>query len=506
LRGRALAAEYRVSISRRAVFILIFILGAGLRAIDVWRPADGRMNDVWRECDVSAVARNFDREGMNILYPRVDWRGTGPGYAEMELPVLSWMMAAVYRVTGVHEVVGRIIEYTFSLVALGVALALLGSLLPIAGMAAGGLFFAISPLPIRIATSLQPEGLMFTCYVIAGYAFLRWLDTNTWRDYFLAAGATALAILAKSPAAHIGVFFLIMLLARRGVRVFADWRIWVFGVATLLPGALWYLHAHQFYLDYGNSLGLSNERHWIHADFFTNPAHVKNLARLELVNVWGYVGVAVAAAGVALAPRSPAVTIGLAWLASVLLFYVIAEHTLAEQWAVYYHVVSTPSAAILFGAGASAILDKARAGSWLWAAAGLCIPATLAAEGYQVVQGVHPHAGQSLYACAKTFAPQIAPGALILSTGGNCTDAEGEAIQYNASYMFYWVDRKGFSICRQGQSVDSVAAFAARGAQYFIAERRLLDANPGLEDQLKRRYAAIAECPVAVLFDLRPRP
>ncbi len=478
------------------------MLGAALRAIDVWRPADGRLIEVWRECDVSAIARNFDREGMNLFYPRIDWRGTGPGYAEMELPLLSWAMAAAYRVIGVHEVVGRLINYALSLVALGVGLALVVYLLPPIGAAAAGVFLALAPLPIRVATSLQPESLMFACYLLAGYAFIRWLDTDRRRDYLVAMGATALSILAKLPAVHLGIFFLIVLFMRRGRRALADWRVWAFAVGALAPGVAWYVHAHHLYLMYGNSLGVSNEPHWLRADFFTHPRYAKGLVHIDLQYVWGWVGVLVAAVGVALAPSSRAVTVGLAWFASVAIYYIIVEHSLSQDWAVYYHVVSVPSAAILFGAGAQALAERARR-SAPWFSVAALVPLTYAGQIARVAHDARPHSGVEWYACAQTFAPHIAPGALILASGGNCTDADGEPVTYHSPHMMYWLDRKGFNVCREAESADSAAAFAARGAQYFIAERSFLEENPGIDAGLRRRYAVLAECPVAILFDLR---
>jgi Dolichyl-phosphate-mannose-protein mannosyltransferase len=491
-------------LNRRIVVAVIFLLGAGLRAVDVRRPADGRMHDIWRECDMSAIARNFDREGMNLFYPRIDWRGTGPGYVEMELPVLSFAMASVYRVIGIHEVVGRLIEYALSLVALSVELALLAYLLPPLGAAAGGVFFALSPLPIRVATSLQPEGLMLTGYLVAGFAFIRWLDTDRPRDYLVALAATALAILAKSPATHIGVFFLILLLARRGLAVFGDWRIWAFAAGALAPGVLWYMHAHSLYTTYGNSLGVSNEPHWIHQTFFTEPRHVRDLVGLDLTYVWGYAGAAVAAAGVALAPRPRAVTVGLAWLASVATYYVLAEHTLSSPYAVYYHVVMAPCAALLFGAGAQAFAERGHA-HHLWYAALALPPLAYAGRIVQDVKDARPRDVVSAYACAQTLAPHVAPGALMLVSGGNCTNDEGEPVPFNASHMLYWMDRKGFDICREGKNADSVAAYVARGAQYFAADRSMLDVNPGMEAELRRRYPVAAECPIVLLFDLRSR-
>jgi hypothetical protein len=102
----------------RIIFFALFFLGAWIRSLDVWRPVDGRVRESWRECDYAAVARNFYREGMNILYPRIDWHGDGPGYAEMEFPVIPWTTAALYKIFGYHEVIGRILVYAFSLLTL----------------------------------------------------------------------------------------------------------------------------------------------------------------------------------------------------------------------------------------------------------------------------------------------------------------------------------------------------------------------------------------------------
>src|SRR5579863_5616932 len=95
--------------------LAIVMLAAAVWAIDLWRPFDGRTRASWREADDAAVARNFYREGMNVLYPRIDWRGNGPGFAEMEFPLFPWTIAALYETFGFHEVLGRILAYTFAL-------------------------------------------------------------------------------------------------------------------------------------------------------------------------------------------------------------------------------------------------------------------------------------------------------------------------------------------------------------------------------------------------------
>ncbi len=81
-------------------------------------------------------------------------------------------------------------------------------------------------------------------------------------------------------------------------------------------------------------------------------------------------------------------------------------------------------------------------------------------------------------------------------------DADGYAVAYNASFMFYWLDRKGFNICTEEQSLEKMREFSARGARYFVAQKNLLSEKPGLENNLRQNFGVIAECDEMILFEL----
>ena len=343
--------------SRRAlIFVALFLAGAGLRAIDLWHPVDGTVRESWRECDMASIARNYYREDARFLYPRIDWRGNGPGYVEMELPVTPWATSVLYRIFGFHEVAGRVLVYAFALLTLVVFFRLALYVLPPNGAIAASLFFVLSPLAVRISNTLQPDALMFLTYVLAVLAFLRWLDTGRWRDYALTAGATALTILAKANAAHIGILFAVLLFQRDGWAALRRVRVWVLGLLSLVPPLIWYAYARGFWIHYGNSLGLSNEYHWIGWDFFTNPAFIKGIVISELFYVWMPAGVLVGLFGVIMRFRARPSQIALIWFAAVAAFYVLASRSMGSQWAIYYHVASVPPAALLFGVGTEALL------------------------------------------------------------------------------------------------------------------------------------------------------
>jgi 4-amino-4-deoxy-L-arabinose transferase-like glycosyltransferase len=479
----------------------IVMLAAVVWTVDLRRPFDGRTRAPWREADDAAIARNFHREGMNILYPRIDWRGTGPGYAEMEFPFLPWMMAVGYSVVGVHPEVGRVIAYLATLTALGVFLLLAADVLPPIGVAAAGVFFALSPLIARVASALQPEPIMFACLLIAVFAFVRWTETNAWWAYGLAILGTAMAILAKSPAAHIGLAFALWLVVRRGRGVYRDARVWAFAILALAPGVLWYLHARGLWLQWGNSLGVSNEAHYIGGDVLTHPWFFVQLMSVEARYVWVWVAIPVAVYGIIMNRRSMAVQLGLCWLAAVAVYYVLTIRTTSQDWAAYYHIATIPAAALLFGAGLAAA-----ARSWRTAGAvvvALCVAATYAQEARRVKADVHPNAFAPLYADAVAFAPLLPPGDLILVSGGPSHDRLGHPLATNASYMFYWTDHKGFNIPRDRQSLAAIDSIARSGATFYIAEKDALRDAPGGEEALRRRYRVAADGAWAILLDLR---
>jgi hypothetical protein len=82
------------------MLVAVLIVGCLACFATVARPFDHRSIASWREADYLAIARSFNREGLDPLQPRVDWRENTPEYAEMELPVLPWTAGLLYRLFG----------------------------------------------------------------------------------------------------------------------------------------------------------------------------------------------------------------------------------------------------------------------------------------------------------------------------------------------------------------------------------------------------------------------
>jgi hypothetical protein len=499
----------RSGVSRRlAALSLVLLVGGALRAASLREPID-RADNLWREADLAGIARNFEREGMDLLYPRIDWRGDGPGYVEMEFPIYPWAMAWIGRTTGLDVVlVGRLLALVFSLLTLLTFVGLARHLLPESGALAAIAFFALAPLAVEVGHLLLADGLMLWCYVAAVYAFLLWLDGGTWVAFACAAVATSAAILAKEPAAHIGLLFACLLLQRSGWRVLREPRVWLFAALVLVPPALWYRHAYGLWTTYGNSIGISNSHHWVGLDLFTNPRFVGGLGRSELLRVWTPPAVVVMGLAILWVGWSRATVVGCLWLAVLAVYYVAAVRTTYGIWGIYYHVVSVPPVALLVGAGVEAIgsaLATAQIGSRRrrMARIGLtCLVLTFVYEVALIGLEIAHRRPDALHACARQFRPHLQGEGLLVASGGICRLPTGQPAAGNKPYMFYWLDRKGFDMCEDSQSIEELGALARRGARWFVAEKAALRAAPGLEAELRRQVPLLAECDAALLFRL----
>lgn len=497
------------------LLFLIVIAAVALRVPDLWRPIN---TDSWREADIGSISRNFATESFDPLCPRIDWRGETAGCTEMELPAYPFAIATTYKLFGIHEQIGRIWALLFSLGSLFFIILLAKRYLDTVGQIVAVAFFAFNPMIVEFSTAIQPEGLTLFLYLGAVYFFLRWIEDLGNRDFWLAAFFTASTILAKATAAHIGLLFAILLFQKFGWKLIKESRVWIFGLIALLPSIIWYTYAKSLWLTYGNSLGVSNEYHWVGLDLFTNPYFIKGILRSELTYVWVTAGILAGAYALIAGKRERIVQIAFFWFVSVYAMYFLAARTTADEWAIYYHIFGIPPAAILFGTGTSLMISSISGSirdlrnlSITKKIVGIGVPLILLVTvSYTFVSEtkgsrqlfenrikVDPN-----YACAMDMKKDLSADGLILVSGAHCFDPDGYKTAFNASNMFYWLDRKGFNICIEDQSLENVATFATRGVRYFIARKSYLELRPGISESLKARYPVVFECDEHIVFDL----
>lgn len=69
---------------------------------------------VWRQTQTQTVIDNFYEEDPNILHPRINARGDGTGIYRTDFPLMQWIIAGVYHITGNSVLVTRIMMCLFS--------------------------------------------------------------------------------------------------------------------------------------------------------------------------------------------------------------------------------------------------------------------------------------------------------------------------------------------------------------------------------------------------------
>jgi len=341
----------------------------------------------------------------------------------------------------------------------------------------------------------------------------RWDENPRYRTLVGAAATTAAAILAKSPAAFLGLVMAYVVIRKLGLRAFRDVRLYGAALLAVLPPLAWYVWAGRFWKIYGLSLGVSNESHFISWAMLFPPRFLYGILKWETLGVFTPAGWLLALAALC-SPRAR-IERALVWYGAVLLFYLVTAGTSADSWSFYYHAVSAGPACLLMGAGVVALarhevvpkgwVRPLRWEPWLGGmlAAGTIV-ALVAANGILIHRRDSQPEYLNMRRCALQFARYVPQTGLLVVNGGAMADEYGRPVAYNESMIFAWMDRKGFNYGREELSPETLERIAARGGRYWMVQRGELQ-----RDEVQRvaaeRYRLLAECEFGyALYDLRP--
>jgi 4-amino-4-deoxy-L-arabinose transferase-like glycosyltransferase len=193
----------------------------------------------WRQGDTAAIARNFAQLQLNPLFPQTDYDGPPPNYVELELQIVPFLAALLYKIFGVHEVFGRLISLAFGIATIPVTGAFGRWLFrsALAGAAAAAAF-AILPGAWYYSHTFMPDTAMVFFTTCALYASARWIvdDDGAWRGWWPSAVLLAVAFLAKPVAVAAAIPIAACAVARFGVRgALARPQLWALAAVAFVP-------------------------------------------------------------------------------------------------------------------------------------------------------------------------------------------------------------------------------------------------------------------------------
>jgi len=476
----------------------------------------------WRPADIASISLSYYRNGFHFIYPQVFWGGNGPGYVEMEFPIVPYWTGMLLELLGVHQYVFVILPLLF-----GWGLVWLtyrfGSYFFDAGAGiAGALVVAVVPILTMLTIQggyADPPMVFFA--TLGLYLFVRWADDGHWARLACGITCVALAALIKLTGLYIGVPILYLMWRKDGASTWRSAVLWLTGAGVLIPVVLWYWHAHRLFVEYHNTFGILGAGYlkFGTASILTSAAfYLRTAYRFGLYHLtpFGSLGFLV---GLELSRRRR-LTFVFVWLLSVALYVLVAAGGIAIGH-FHYLMPLLPVCAMVAGAGLQEIFLRLLAfaghGGRVLAGVALCVLllAFAANTAYASNAFVTRDRGgdwprwQQKKATGERLARLARPNALILVVDDDM-DAWPPEKSMTPPEVFYFADRRGWYLSLAWLDQQKLEQRRRDGAQYFVVSAQssanFRSKRPDLLAYLQHNYRTILDDGDGLAFDLTERP
>jgi 4-amino-4-deoxy-L-arabinose transferase-like glycosyltransferase len=472
-----------LNVVRRRPADLIIALAVLVRIPLVFLPITYR-EDIWRQSDTATIARNFLTD-PNILFPRINWGGAGPGYVETEFPLYPWTVSLLYRVLGEHVWLGRAVALAASAVTLWLFWRLAGRTLERRPALLALAFFAVSPLFLRLSTAYMPEATTMAAYMGALLLFARWIDDRRWSTALWCGAATALAGLLKPTALNIGFVFVILLLMRREVRRIFSGQALAVAILGLVPVGLWLWHGATLHAEFGNTFGVisGGDSKFGDLHYWTSPHFYLGTTKLEATWVYAFGALPLAVVGlIACVRHRRPLLVPAGYLAIAAYFFVVAR-TAEDLTGLQYHVFSIPYAALAVGLGADWLLGLQTWRGGRLAGRARIVAALLATV--TVLGAAHVYTsefrdwGAQTIACGSAIRRIVPTSDLVVITSSDPAFIRGKANNYQDPTLFFYGGQRGWSLPIDQDNPRLIEEYRQARAKWMVVkDRAWLDKNP----------------------------
>ncbi len=344
--------------SDKFLIIIILIVAFYLRLYKIDSPvADWHS---WRQADTAAVTRNFNRDGINLLYPTFDDLSSIPsglqnpkGFRMVEFPLYNAASIAVnrlipegslersMRLTSIFASLGTVV-YLFLITRkyLGRRTAFITSII-----------YSILPYNIFYGRVILPEPVLVFLSVGSLYYFDRFIEISKAKYYILSAVFGALAILVKPIAIFTFFPILYILYKKYSFKFLSIKKLYILALIIIIPFVLWRLWISQFpegipaytWLLNGDGIRFKGAFFfWIFAD---------RIGRLIL----GYWGVPLLLLGVLIKPKQQETSL-FRWYGFSMLLYLFTFAT-GNVRHDYYQILIIPAIVIFLAKGVDYLLS-----------------------------------------------------------------------------------------------------------------------------------------------------
>ena len=423
----------------------------------------------WRQADTAAIARNFTRDGLNPLRPRVDH--IGPGGSSLVVTgfeLHAWLAALAAAAIGRFETApGRLLSALYFVGSAGLLWSLARRRYGEGAALAGLITYAFGfPLMLFFERAFTNEALLTLLGLAALHEMQRYADSK--RVVPLAGALAAVALVAVVKPTYLIVLGPMagILVERRGWRALVAWELPAATALAVGAAAAWFTHLHGVAGPGGVTFGLDDKL--IDWNVLASGRYWFNVGRRLVKDVLGPLGVAAYIAGLVTGARSGR------WMevfgAASFLAYLLVV-TVGNAVHNYYQLAMMPAAAPTVALGLWAIVTfrAPRTLPALWLRLALVL---LVAAGTSLVRFSGSHSWFRVdwtkeQACHE-LPRLLAPGDTVVFAG------------YNSPDILFCSDRRGWLLAPHESTPEAVDAARQKGAALLVTaqeHRALLPAG-----------------------------
>ncbi len=230
--------------------IIITVLAFAVRLYKLDNPvADWHS---FRQADTAAVARNFVKDGFNVLYPQSDSftilnekRLPNPNrYFINEFPLYNSIVAVVYKNFGINTNYARLVSISFAALGTFFLYLLTRKLFDTKVAALATLFYAILPYNVYYGRVIMPEPAFICFSIISFYLLLLFVEKPNLLRGLIFSIIFATAMLVKPYAIFLYIPFVYWVFANHGLQAFKKPMFYIAPILSLIPLALWRYHIY----------------------------------------------------------------------------------------------------------------------------------------------------------------------------------------------------------------------------------------------------------------------
>ncbi len=419
----------------------------------------------FRQAITAMTSRNICRGDGNLFMPLRDDGGAKRIIANGEFPVYQYTVAVFYKIFGVHEIIGRLVNVFFSVLSIFFLYLLVKNILDrkLALLTAG--VYSLVPLAVYYSRTFQRFGMVI-CFLIGGlYFFNKWVNKPKWYFSILAVIFCNISFLMYPPGMSVILPMAYLAYSKYGKKAFKDYRLYLTFFCLVIFTFAWIYYfvkisgggAFAWHHDWGNWKYYFT---WLNINYF-----FKTMFYVPAKFVFTPLGYAALIIGI-IKSSEKKYRMFYFWMLAIYINYALDPYPSFQVLHEYYYYQLVPAGAVFIAVG----LD------WLWQRRRLLQVASF--KRVMVILVLIICSVSSMYPCKKAMMRYVTRWRinqyLPSLTVRGITEKDSLVVYAGGKpQLVYYCDRIGWKTskypgCRGSRGHAAIERYKRKGADYLV--------------------------------------